>query len=78
MNKKYHILGNYAINGCDNDNPDEKSGSDFLIYTGPNLPGSGINTSDDLTIALQKIDTIIEELKSALYNLTTTTTTTVP
>jgi hypothetical protein len=31
-------------------------GSDYVIYTGPNLPCSGISNSDCLTTALQKID----------------------
>lgn len=31
-------------------------GSDHVIYTGPNLPCSGISNSDFLTTALQKID----------------------
>ena len=30
--------------------------SDIVIYSGPNLPSTGINTNDSLTIALQKID----------------------
>jgi hypothetical protein len=34
-------------------------GSDYVIYTGPNLPCSGISNSDCLTTALQKIDTKI-------------------
>ena len=34
-------------------------GSDYVIYTGPNLPCSGISNSDCLTTAFQKIDTKI-------------------
>lgn len=30
--------------------------SDIVIYSGPNLPSTGINTNDSLTVALQKID----------------------
>jgi len=30
--------------------------SAYLIYTGPNLPNTGVNTNDTLTVALQKID----------------------
>lgn len=33
--------------------------SDHIIYTGPNLPCSGISNNDFLTVALQKIDTKI-------------------
>src|SRR6185436_4695771 len=34
-------------------------GSDFVIYTGPNLPNSSIVTNDTLTLALEKIDSAI-------------------
>ena len=34
-------------------------GSDHIIYTGPNLPCSGVSNNDCLTTALQKIDTKI-------------------
>ena len=30
--------------------------SDLIYYSGPNLPNSGVNTLDCLTVALQKID----------------------
>jgi hypothetical protein len=33
--------------------------SNNVIYTGPNLPCSGISHNDSLTVALQKIDTKI-------------------
>jgi hypothetical protein len=32
--------------------------SDDIYYAGPNLPYTGIQTEDDLTIALQHIDTL--------------------
>ena len=45
--------------------------SDYLCYSGPNLPGTGILTGDSLTVALQKIDYEILLLK--LLNAITTT-----
>ena len=33
--------------------------SDHIVYTGPNLPCSGILNNDFLTVAIQKIDTKI-------------------
>jgi len=33
--------------------------SDNLSYTGPNLPYTGIQTDDDITTALQKIDALL-------------------
>ena len=39
------------------------TGSDNVKYTGPNLPCSGINTCDDLTLILQKLDEKICELQ---------------
>jgi hypothetical protein len=33
--------------------------SDNLYYSGPNLPYTGIQTQDDLTEALQKIDVLL-------------------
>ena len=37
----------------------EKIGSNFIVYQGPSLPCTGINTCDNLTLALQKIDNFI-------------------
>ena len=51
--------------------------SDAVKYTGPNLPGTGIQTGTNLTDALEIIDNEILLLKEALFNLTTTTTTTI-
>jgi len=51
--------------------------SDAVIYSGPNLPCTGVNTCDKLTDVLQKMDAQICALQEALYNLTTTTTTTI-
>lgn len=36
-----------------------KLSSDAVLYTGPNLPCSGINPCDNITLALQKIDAVI-------------------
>jgi hypothetical protein len=44
--------------------------SDYIVYTGANLPCSGIDTGDTLTVVIQKIETL-------LCGITTTTTTTV-
>lgn len=43
--------------------------SDLIKYIGPNLPCTGINTCDDLT-------TVIQKLEEAICSLTTTTTST--
>jgi hypothetical protein len=51
--------------------------SDTVGYVGPNLPGTGINTCDSLTLVIQKLDNEILELRQALFGTTTTTTTTV-
>lgn len=42
--------------GCCNDSLVCPVNSDIVIYSGPNLPSTGINTNDSLTVALQKID----------------------
>jgi len=50
-----------------------------IKYIGPNLPGTGIQTCDDLTTVIQKIDNqilLIKELISPTPSTTTTTTTT--
>lgn len=83
----YNVVGSYAYLGktggcgceCGQIDPCQASptGSDGVVYTGPNLPCTGVNTCDKLTVALQKIDAIICEILDALYNLTTTTTTTI-
>lgn len=58
-------------------------GSNQVGYTGPNLPCTNIQTCDSLSVALQKIDEQICDLKSTVLSLqqqinslTTTTTTT--
>ena len=45
--------------GCTTSQPSPHTlplSSDDLIYTGPNLPYTGIQTDDEITKALQKID----------------------
>lgn len=63
------------------------SSSNNLIYKGPNLPCTGIDTWDEATVALQKLDDILCELTNQMYVIqqqinnytkTTTTTTTTP
>lgn len=34
--------------------------SDHVLYIGPNLPNSGVNTNDCLTTALEKIDSKLD------------------
>lgn len=80
----YRIVGNYAVLGnngaCGSSscNADPIT-SDGVIYGGANLPCTGINTCNSLTIALQKIDEKICDLVDLIYNMgiTTTTTTTI-
>lgn len=44
-------------NGCNNCNcRNYPIRSQEIYYSGPNLPYTGINTEDSLTVALQKID----------------------
>ena len=50
--------------------------SSDIKYTGPNLPGTGIQSCDTLTVALQKIDTEILALKQAIFPTNSSTTTT--
>jgi hypothetical protein len=47
-----------------------------VIYNGPNLPGTGVQTGQNLDCALSEIDDAILQLKILVYSLTTTTTTT--
>ena len=80
-NRTYHINGNFAHlggnNGCgcneDNCHIDPIQ-SHYIIYDGANLPCTGINTCNDLTLSLQKIDAAICDLYNVYNSLTTTTT----
>jgi hypothetical protein len=80
----YNILGSYAVlgrtNNCGcsaNSCYADPTGSDTVIYSGANLPCTGINTCNSLTMALQKLDEKICELFDLYYSLTITTTTTI-
>lgn len=54
--------------GCSSCNPSTGGcvalpiSSAYLYYGGPNLPYSGVNTEDTLTVALQKIDERISDV----------------
>lgn len=81
----YHIIGNYAYqgSGCGCGNTSDNCCADpiqsqNIIYSGSNLPCSGVNTCDSLDTVLQKIDAELCELALAIYNLGTTTTTIAP
>lgn len=62
--------------GC-NDPYANKTASTNIKYTGPNLPGTGIQTCDDLSTVLQKIDYAILLLEAITAPTTTTTSTTI-
>jgi len=53
-----------------------KTSSDDISYVGPNLPGSGIQTCDNLTLVIQKLDNKLIVLQNEIYRTTTTTTST--
>jgi hypothetical protein len=66
--------------GCGSSDPcggnsTKKTSSSDVKYVGPNLPGTGIQTCDDLSVVLQKIDYAILLIESAIAPTTTTTTT---
>ena len=61
--------------GCSGDQCDFVS-SDNVKYVGPNLAGTGIQSCDDLTAALQKIDYAIALLESQISPTPSPTTTT--
>jgi hypothetical protein len=80
----YNIIGSFAHLGktsncgcgCGTDGCScDPIQSDAVIYSGPNLPCTGVQTCDTLTNALMKMDSRICELITDLYNLTSTTTT---
>jgi len=77
----YNVVGNFAHLGgqggcgcgsCHND----PTQSDAVIYSGPNLPCTGITTCTTLTDALMNIDAQICELIQEIFHLTSSTTTT--
>ena len=45
---------------------DPKLDTSYSYYDGPNLPGTGIKTCDNLTLVIQKIDTEILKIKQDL------------
>lgn len=58
-------------------------GTNHIKYDGPNLPCTGIQTCNSLTVSLQKVDeqicdlkSIVQSLQEQINELTTTTTTT--
>ena len=61
--------------GCSGDQCDFVS-SENVKYVGPNLAGTGIQSCDNLTVALQKIDNAIALIESQISPTPTPTTTT--
>lgn len=53
-----------------------KTNTDLTFYSGPNLPCTGVNTCDTMTLALEKMDAAICDLQAQIANCCTTTTTT--
>lgn len=51
-----------------------KTGTDIVYYNGANLPNSGIDTCDNVTVALQKIDELLspEEMATAIMSAIST------
>lgn len=66
--------------GCESDpcgpGSTKSTPSSNVKYVGPNLPGTGIQSCDTLTVVIQKIDAEILALKNAITSSTSTTTTT--
>lgn len=58
---------------CSNPQADPSKQSDHLIYTGPNLPCTGIETNDTFTEVIEKIEEVICTLLSGITTTTTTT-----
>lgn len=52
------------------------SQTDHLAYTGPNLPCTGIETCDTLTVVIQKIEEAICQLMATTTSTTSTSTST--
>jgi hypothetical protein len=63
--------------GC-SDPYSDKTGSADVKYTGHNLSCIGVNTCDDLSTVIQKINQVICVLQAAITPTTTTTTTIAP
>jgi len=62
---KYTITGAFAHPVCE----DPIIYSQNVIYSGPNLPCTGILTCDDLNTVVQKIDEQLCVLIQAIYDL---------
>ena len=45
-----------------------------VLYTGPNLPSLGVQTNENLNVALQKIDILFNTILNQITTTTTTTT----
>lgn len=73
-----YLVKEYPI-GNPKGNPFEKSicktcsdprlDTSYSYYDGPNLPGTGIKTCDNLTLVIQKIDTEILKIKQDIQKL---------
>ena len=48
---------------------DPKLDTSYSYYDGPNLPGTGIKTCDNLTLVIQKIDTEILKIKQDISEI---------
>ena len=48
---------------------DPRLDTSYSYYDGPNLPGTGIKTCDNLTLVIQKIDTEILKIKQDIQKL---------
>lgn len=81
----WFIQGAFARQGCPNCHNPNCTGncdpctatplqSDGMIYSGPNLPCTGIRTCDSITDAILKIDEIICQILNRMTTTTTTTT----
>lgn len=63
--KQYTITGSFVHPVCDN--PIVQS--ENVIYSGPNLPYTGIHTCDDFNTVIQKIDEQLGILVQDIYDL---------
>ena len=48
---------------------DPKLDTSYSYYDGPNLPGTGIKTCDNLTLVIQKIDNEILKIKQDISQI---------
>jgi len=71
----YRISGSFArLKQCEESDDECCTNSPIdsvrIIYSGPNLPGTGVQTGDDLNVALQKMDDKILQLIQQIQDLT--------